>query len=80
MKKNQKVFILEEYDYFSYCRDSAGNYSYIPNCNLGKLTDTYIETDISEQKSYLYVDGELLLEFYVTTGCDETPTPEGSIK
>ena len=74
---NQKVLIIDEYDYFSYCRDEHGNYSYIPNACLVKLPNTYIETDISDQKSYLYVDGELLLEFNVTTGTDETPTPEG---
>lgn len=77
IEANQKVLVIESYDYFSYCMDEFGGYSYIPNCNLVQLPGTYIETDLSKQTSYLYVDGELLLEFKVTTGQDKTPTPEG---
>ena len=77
IEANQKVLVVEEFENYSYCIDEFENYTYIPNCNLKKLSGSYLETDISEKKSFLYVHNELMLEFLITPGADNTPTPEG---
>lgn len=49
-----------------------------PN-SYGNLSEKYIEVDISQQKMYLFSDGNLVNSYTVSTGIDH-PTPVGTFK
>lgn len=51
---------------------------YLKEKDIKKLADSYIEIDISEQKVYMYIDGELVLDADVITGHPEKGTTKGT--
>lgn len=52
------------FDYISY----DGTYGYVSHKYIEKLTNPYVEVDISDQTLWLYKDGDVKLEAYVVTG------------
>ena len=45
-----------------------GTYGYVSHKYIEKLTNPYVEVDISDQTLWLYKDGDVKLEAYVVTG------------
>ena len=52
------------FDYISY----DGTYGYVSHKYIEKLTNPYVEVDISDQTLWLYEDGDVKLEADVVTG------------
>lgn len=52
------------FDYISY----YGTYGYVSHKYIEKLTNPYVEVDISDQTLWLYKDGDVKLEADVVTG------------
>ena len=52
------------FDYVSY----DGTYGYVSHKHIEKLTNPYVEVDISDQTLWLYKDGDVKLEADVVTG------------
>ena len=66
-----EVYNQDEKDYLvSY----KGNYGLISKDNVTVLENTFVVIDISTQTLKLYVNNELILETFVVTGKDSTPT------
>lgn len=51
---------------------------YLKNNDINKIADSHLEIDISEQKVYFYLDGELVLEANVVTGHPDKGTTHGT--
>lgn len=73
----QKVLILEEFDdyYFVSFYDQT---FYVKKDEIKLLADSHLELDISEQKVYMYIDGELILCADVITGHPNKGTTLGT--
>lgn len=51
---------------------------YLKESDIKKLADSYLEIDISDQKVYMYIDGELILDADVITGNPNKGTTPGT--
>lgn len=73
----QKVLILDEYNeyYFVSFYDQT---FYVKKDEIKKIADSHLELDISEQKVYMYIDGELILEADTITGHPNKGTTHGT--
>ena len=71
--KNEICEVYGEIDN-AYLVNCKGNYGFISKSNVSSLDNTYVIIDISTQTLRLYVDNELVLETFVVTGKDSTPT------
>jgi hypothetical protein len=73
----QKVLILDEYNeyYFVSFYDQT---FYVKKDEIRKIADSHLELDISEQKVYMYIDGELILEADTITGHPNKGTTHGT--
>ena len=62
--------VLEVIPKFSKLRKEKtnGTYGYVSHKYIEKLTNPYVEVDISDQTLWLYKDGDVKLEAYVVTG------------
>lgn len=58
----------------NYLVNHKGNYGLISKDNVTVLENTFVVIDISTQTLKLYVNNELILETFVVTGKDSTPT------
>ena len=65
------VYGEDENDYLV---SNKGNFGLISKDNVTILENTYVIIDISTQTLKLYVNNELILETFVVTGKDSTPT------
>lgn len=58
----------------NYLVSNNGNFGFISKENVTILENTFVVIDISTQTLKLYVNNELILETFVVTGKDSTPT------
>lgn len=78
LSKYQKVILTDKKIngmVFVYFKDQS---FYLKEEDVKRLADSHLEIDISEQKVYMYIDGELILEADVITGYPGKGTTPGT--
>lgn len=76
----ESLRVLGEYDDWYLIMTNEHEFGFVHNEHVTELTGRTTITDISEQRSFIYNDGERLTYTPVTTGKDPTPTDIGLFK